>query len=121
MTSSKPYLLRALNEWILSNSMTPHIVVDTTKTGVRAPVEHIVDGKIVLNISLNAVQGLEITNDIICFAATFSGTTKCIIVPMLAITSIYAKETGEGMVFKEGTKPTVYKERPTLTLVKTDK
>lgn len=85
-------------------------------------MEHIIDGKITLNLSLNAVQGLEITNDTFSYA-TFSGITKGIIVPMLAITAIYAKENGLGMVFKEDTdtKPAKPSGRPKLTLVKTDK
>jgi len=35
MTSHRPYLLRALNDWIADNGMTPHLLVDATRPGVQ--------------------------------------------------------------------------------------
>ena len=58
MTSSRPYLVRALNEWILDNDCTPYIVVDAGIQGVQVPTEHVANGQIVLNISPGAVRGL---------------------------------------------------------------
>lgn len=101
MTSSRPYLLRSLNEWILENNMTPHIVVDAAKKDVIVPMEFVSSGKIVLNLSPGAVHGLTIDNDFICFSARFSGKAMDVIVPINAIMAIYAKENGQGMVFTD--------------------
>ena len=35
MTSHRPYLLRALYEWISDNDMTPHLLVDAGQPGVQ--------------------------------------------------------------------------------------
>lgn len=99
MTSSRPYLLRALNEWIQDNDMTPHIVVDASQNDVIVPNEFISSGKIVLNISASAVHALSLENDYMCFSARFSGRAMDVIVPISAIMAIYAKENGQGMVF----------------------
>lgn len=101
MSSSRPYLLRSLNEWILDNDMTPHIVVDASQKDVIVPTEFVSSGKIVLNVSPNAVHGLAIDNDFMCFSARFSGKAMDIIVPINAILAIYAKENGQGMVFAD--------------------
>ena len=63
MTSSRPYLVRAIHEWILDNDLTPHIVVDADAQGVRVPSEYVKDGQISLNISAAAVHGLSVEND----------------------------------------------------------
>lgn len=99
MTPSRPYLLRALNEWILDNNCTPHVVVDAGVTGVEVPQEHIKNGQIVLNINPSAVRGLEMNNDALFFEARFSGQSRRIYVPIEAVTAVYAKENGQGMVF----------------------
>lgn len=99
MTSSRPYLLRALNTWIQDNDMTPHIVVDASQDDVIVPNEFISSGKIVLNISASAVHALSLENDYMCFSARFSGRAMDVIVPISAIMAIYAKENGQGMVF----------------------
>ena len=49
--SKRPYLIRAMHEWMADNGHTPHIVVDASIDGVSVPSEHIKDGKIILNIS----------------------------------------------------------------------
>ena len=67
MTSSRPYILRALYEWILDNSCTPYILVNAYEQGVLVPQEHVKDGQIILNISPTAVQGLQISDDAIDF------------------------------------------------------
>jgi len=127
MTSSRPYLLRALNEWIQDNDMTPHIVVDASQKDVIVPTEFVTSGKIVLNVSPSAVHGLAIDNDFICFSARFSGKAMDVIVPINAIMAIYAKENGQGMVFtdevtKADQQPNISQkqkinERPSLKLV----
>lgn len=101
MTPLKPYLIRAIYDWILDNSMTPYILVDAEKEGVRVPRQYVQDGKIVLNISPTAVRQLLIANDQITFDARFGGTPYFLEIPIPAVVAIYARETGRGMVFDE--------------------
>lgn len=101
MTSNRPYLLRALYEWILDNNMTPHIVVDATAGGIRVPLEHVEDNQIVLNILPAAVRDLQIGNDAVSFNARFNGRAREIYVPMQSILAIYARENGKGLIFPD--------------------
>lgn len=98
-SNNKPYLLRALYEWILDNNGTPHIIVNADAPGVDVPREHVQNGEIVLNVSPNATQGLELENHMIFFSARFSGVVRHIQVPMHAVVAIVARENGQGMVF----------------------
>lgn len=107
MTSSRPYLLRALNEWIVENHLTPHIVVDVQDENVVVPRQFVENGKIVLNISPFAVRDLVVDNDFLLFSARFSGKPMDVTVPISSVLAIYAKENGQGMVFTdEPTSPT---------------
>lgn len=99
MTPSRPYLIRALNDWINDNHSTPYIVVDAGVTGVEVPQEYVSDGQIVLNVSLSAVKELAITNDAVSFSARFGGVPMQVYVPIVAVMAIYAKESGQGMSF----------------------
>ncbi|WP_190294993.1 MULTISPECIES: ClpXP protease specificity-enhancing factor [Marinobacter] len=99
MTASRPYLVRAFNEWILDNNCTPYILVDAGVQGVQVPAEHVANGQIVLNISPSAVKGLMIGNSALEFNARFGGVPMQVSVPMVAVLAIYARENGEGMVF----------------------
>ncbi len=101
MTSSRPYLLRALNEWILDNNLTPHIVVDASGEDVIVPRQYVEADKIVLNISPSAVTGFNISNEFISFSARFSGKAMEIFVPVSSVLALYAKENGQGMVFND--------------------
>ena len=101
MTSHRPYLLRALWEWIADNGMTPHLLVDATQPGVRVPLHTIKDGKVVLNIADRAVSKLEMGNDVVSFSARFAGVSHPVSVPVSAILAIYARETGQGMALPE--------------------
>lgn len=100
MTSHRPYLVRALNEWILENNCTPYILVNAFEAGVLVPQSFVKDGQIVLNISPVAVQGLVISNDGIEFNGRFGGIPTRVYVPTAAILGIYAKENGQGMIFE---------------------
>ena len=100
MTSSRPYLVRALYEWILDNDCTPHVVVDALLEGVEVPQEHVKDGQIVLNVSPVAVQDLSIDDHYVSFNGRFAGVSRGILVPMGALLGIYARENGAGMMFK---------------------
>lgn len=101
MTSSRPYLIRALHEWILDNDLTPHIVVNAEAEGVRVPPEYVKDGQISLNISATAVQGLSMENDWIVFDARFGGKPYNVSVPTGAVMAVFARENGAGMWFGE--------------------
>jgi stringent starvation protein B len=98
----RPYLLRALHEWITDSGETPHIVVDAAAPGVIVPRQYVKDGKIVLNVSFSATQALKLGNDAVSFEARFSGVSHIVEVPVRAILGIYARETGQGMIFPEG-------------------
>jgi stringent starvation protein B len=101
MTSNRPYLLRALYEWIGDNDMTPHLLVDATCEGVVVPKPAVKDGRVVLNIAARAVAGLELGNRDVRFKARFGGVSHSVVVPMAAIMAIYAQETGQGMMLPE--------------------
>ena len=125
MTSLKPYLIRSIYEWIIDNDLTPHLLVDAENSNAILPRQFIEDGKIILNIRPQAIQGLVLGNNEIQFNARFSGKPMSIVAPVAAVMAIYAKENGKGMIFDqedeepestppENTPPT----RPTLRVVK---
>lgn len=99
MTSSRPYLLRALYEWMLDNDCTPHILVFADAEGVEVPREHVQNGQIVLNIAPTAVVHLLIDKEAVSFNARFSGKSMDIYIPMHAIMGIVTRENGQGMMF----------------------
>ena len=101
MTSNKPYLIRAIYDWIVDNELTPYLLVNAEYPGVEVPQEHVSGGRIVLNISPNASRGLHIENDRIVFSARFSGLVTQIFGRPQAVLAIYAKENGRGMEFGE--------------------
>lgn len=98
-TSNKPYLFRAIYEWLLDNNATPYLLVDTTKPYVDVPQEHIQNDQIVLNASPSAVRNWHVDNDAISFSARFAGVSRQIYVPMIALMAIYSQENGLGMAF----------------------
>ncbi len=99
MSSSRPYLIRALYEWLADNDLTPYLAVDATIENVMVPSQHIQDGQIVLNIAMNAVRELDISNEAVTFSARFGGVPQQVYVPAAAVLAIYAKENGQGMAF----------------------
>ncbi len=102
VSSSRPYLIRALYEWIVDNGWVPHILVDARAKNLQVPEQYVgSDGRIVLNISPDATRGLLIGNDRIVFTTRFSGVSYQVCVPPFAVKAIYAKENGEGMAFPE--------------------
>jgi stringent starvation protein B len=105
MTSNRPYLLRAMYEWIADNGMTPYILVDAAAPGVIVPRSAIKDGRVVLNIAARAVAQLELGKDRVRFMARFSGVSQSVEAPMSAILAIYAQENGQGMMFPAETNP----------------
>lgn len=127
MTSNRPYLLRALYEWIGDNSMTPHILVDAGAPGVEVPEQAVQKGKVILNVDQAAVRELHMGNEWLTFSARFSGRQFNVSVPVDAVMAIYSKENGQGMMFAQedpSDTPTdpdsgpVAPKRPHLTVVK---
>ena len=105
MSSSRPYLVRALVEWINDNGLTPHIQVDARMSGVRVPPFAVREGKVTLNIALRAVAHLRIDNEAIAFQARFGGVSQSVYVPMNAVEAVYARENAQGMVFPPDSEP----------------
>jgi len=101
MTSNRPYLLRALFEWIADNDMTPHILVEAGADGVDVPDQAVQKGKVILNIDKSAVRDLDLGNEWLTFKARFSGNEHNVSVPIDAVLAIYAKENGQGMMFAQ--------------------
>lgn len=99
MKSSRPYLARALYEWLLDNELTPYLVVDATQPGVEIPRQFVQNGQIVLNVAPTAVRDLFMENQAIGFSARFGGQPMQVMIPTPALIAIYARENGAGMVF----------------------
>ena len=131
ISSNRPYLIRALYEWLIDNSLTPHLLVDASADDVVVPSQFVEAGRIVLNIAPGAVRQLELGNNLITFSARFGGTPMNVLVPPSAVLGIYAKENRQGMLFLEqgvdsgeepppdgGTDPSPPCDRPTLKLIK---
>ena len=101
MNSSRPYLIRALYEWIVDNGMTPYVLINAEDEQVIVPRQFVENGKIVLNVNPSAVQNLQLGNDFLELDARFSGSPMHVLVPVMAVLAIYARENGKGMVFNE--------------------
>lgn len=100
-SSTKPYFIRALHEWCCDNGYTPHIVVQVDEQ-TRVPMAFVHDGQITLNLGLLATNKLTMGNDFIDFQARFGGVTENVLVPVSAVSAIFARETGAGMGFEVG-------------------
>jgi len=99
ITPTRPYMVRALYQWIEDNALTPYLMVDATADNVQIPTEHVQDGRIVLNIASRATGNMSMENDYIHFSARFGGVSQEIWVPLTAVMGIYAKENSQGMFF----------------------
>lgn len=121
MTSNRPYLLRALYDWICDNHLTPYLLVDASGDDLSIPFEFVEDGKIILNISPSAVRDLDLSNDYINFKARFSGQSMNVYFPVNAVLAIYAKENGRGMIFQEEEQEEVETENKSVATTTEDK
>ena len=101
MTSSQPYLIRAIYDWIVDNDLTPYLLVNAENDYAMIPREYVEEGKIVLNINPSAISDLQLGNDYIMFNARFAGKAMEVSVPVTAVLAIYARENGQGMMFDE--------------------
>jgi stringent starvation protein B len=127
MNSLKPYLIRAIYDWIVDNHFTPYLLVNAETPGASVPRGFVQDGRIVLNLRPQAIQNLSLGNDSIAFNARFGGKPMQVEVPVRAVLALYAQENGRGMIFDEeeegddttpppeSPKP---KKRPVLRVVK---
>ncbi len=106
VSSRRPYLIRAIYDWVLDNDLTPHLLVAADAPGVAVPSQFVTeDGKITINVSPSAVRDLQIDNNLIHFSARFSGHPYQVSVPPGAVLALYARENGEGMLFGEVEEP----------------
>lgn len=101
MTSNRPYLIRALYEWLVDNDLTPYLLVDANREAVQVPSRYVEDGRIVLNVSPSAVRDLQLGNELIAFEARFGGSAFSISLPPEAVLGVYARENGKGMLFPD--------------------
>jgi len=99
MKPSRPYIARAIYDWLLDCDLTPHIVVDATLPGVQVPGQFVENGQIVLNVAPGAVRSFIMDDQVLEFNARFSGQPMQVYVPFSAVVAIYARENGQGMVF----------------------
>ncbi len=136
MLSSRPYLVRAIRDWIVDSGLTPQVLVNAAAPGVDVPQSSIQDGRVVLNVSPTAVRDLLIDADLLTFVARFGGVSRAVTVPIEAVEAVYARENGHGMMFpadesddetesdtKAGTRTdqhdaTVRRPRPNLKVIK---
>ena len=101
MTPNRPYLIRAIYDWIVDNGLTPHLLVNAEHPAADVPPDYVKDGQIVLNASLSAVQDLNLGNELVSFSARFSGIPTDISFPPEAVLGVYARENGKGMLFPD--------------------
>ena len=124
MISNRPYLIRAIYDWIVDNDWTPHLQIDANYPGANVPQEFVQDGVIVLNASPSAVVGLRLDNDLFAFKARFGGVERSIYFPPEAVLAVFARENGHGMPFPPEPYPEGYDEpedKPTLKSVESSK
>lgn len=99
LTSTKPYLVRAIHEWCVDNALTPHLLVEVNAQ-TRVPMAYVKDGEIVLNLNYSATKDLQFSNEAIIFSARFAGESNHLYIPMSAVKGIFARENGQGMFFE---------------------
>jgi len=118
MTPSRPYIMRALYEWIVDNNCTPYVLVDATVADVMVPQQYVKDGQIVLNISPGAVIELNIGNDSMAFNGRFGGVATDIYVPIAAVVGVFEPEESTGPPHEPPPDPIKPEGRPSLKIVK---
>ncbi len=100
MTDSKPYLIRAIYEWICDNEHTPYLYIDTQFKGLLLPEHLYAENPLVLNICPTACNNLQLGNDEITLQARFSGKVFDIYLPITSVMAIVTRENGLGMTFQ---------------------
>ncbi|HHT00130.1 MAG TPA: ClpXP protease specificity-enhancing factor [Thiomicrospira sp.] len=126
MISNRPYLIRAIYDWIVDNEWTPHFQIDANYPGTNVPQEFVQDGVIVLNAHPSAVVDLSLDNDWFAFKARFQGIERSIHFPPEAMLAVFARENGQGMPFPPEPYPEGFEEnendtnKPTLATVESE-
>ena len=123
MLSNRPYLIRAMYEWMVDNEWTPHLQVDANYPGIQIPRAFVQEGGIVFNVSPSAVQALDMKNDWFQFRARFQGVEQVVSFPPEAVLAIFARENGQGMPFPPEPYPEQADEpdtKPTLSAVESE-
>ncbi|BCX72651.1 MULTISPECIES: ClpXP protease specificity-enhancing factor [Acinetobacter] len=120
LTPTRPYLARAIYEWICDNNLTPYLLVDATQPYTDVPQQFVQDGQIVLNLAPHSVHMLNMSNDAITFSARFSGASKDLYIPMNAVLGLYARENGQGLFFDPDEYANVQIEEDALKSNKSD-
>ena len=122
---TKPYMVRAIHEWCVDNSLTPHLLV-AVNAQCRVPMAYVKDGEIVLNLNYSATKDLLLDNEAIVFSARFGGVSQHLYVPMDAVKGIFARENGQGMFFElatntvDASNPERKAEKPALVVATPD-
>ena len=101
MTPNRPYIIRALYEWITDNQLTAHLLINAGVAGVEVPERAIQKNKVVLNIDPGAVENLDLGNEWLFFNTRFAGVKEAIRIPIEAVIAVYARENGQGMMFAQ--------------------
>ncbi|UYF71295.1 ClpXP protease specificity-enhancing factor [Acinetobacter ursingii] len=114
LSPTRPYMARAIYEWICDNQLTPYLLVDATQPYTSVPEQFVKDGQIVLNIAPHAVHQFQMSNDAVSFSARFGGVARDIYVPISALLGIYARENGQGLFFDPDEYANVQKTEDTL-------
>jgi stringent starvation protein B len=112
MTSLKPYLIKAYRDWIIDNGQIPHIVVDTTVNHIRVPMQYASEGKITLNVSPSAALQYQMEDGYIRFSARFDSGLTQLVIPIFAVLSVYARESGQGISFEPESTPPEFDNMP---------
>ncbi|MGA7750843.1 MAG: ClpXP protease specificity-enhancing factor [Gallionella sp.] len=97
--STRPYLIRAIYEWCVDSGFTPYLAVRVDEH-TEVPHAHVKNGEIVLNLSADAVRNLLMGKEMITCTGRFGGVAFDLMVPVVAVIGIFAKETGQGLVFQ---------------------
>ncbi|MEK7810889.1 MAG: ClpXP protease specificity-enhancing factor [Pseudomonadota bacterium] len=97
--STKPYLIRGIYEWCADAGYTPYLAVQVDEY-TQVPMAYVKEGKIVLNIGVDAVKNLQLGNEDITCGGRFGGVAHQLIVPISSVIGIFSKETGQGLVFQ---------------------
>ena len=116
--STRPYLIRAIHEWCIDGALTPYLAVRVNdKTEV--PMAYVKDGEITLNLGSGAVRDLDMGNEFISCNGRFGGASFQLFIPVDAVIGIFAKETGQGLVFQGPDLQAPPPDKPDVSVSKT--
>lgn len=91
--------MRALWQWCTDAGLSPQIVVLVDQY-TKVPRQFVEDGRIVLDISAEATNLLEMGDEWITFQARFGARVEELMIPVGNVVAIFAEETNQGMMFE---------------------